>query len=101
MKRYLPHIVFILLVVALTASAQFAYPKLSRTPEVARPAGANLCFQTPTTTTCLAPTYELYVFDSEYTQQGTCLKIKDADGLGYTYLTVNNGLPTFTTSSCE
>lgn len=32
--------------------------------------------------------------------RGSCLKLKDADGTGYTYVTVNNGSLTATTSSC-
>lgn len=39
--------------------------------------------------------------DSNSLTQGACIKIKDFDGDGYTYLTVNNGTQTFSTISCE
>jgi hypothetical protein len=33
--------------------------------------------------------------------QGACLKLKDVDGDGYTYVTANNGVLTASATSCE
>lgn len=38
--------------------------------------------------------------DSNSATKGGCVPIKDADGVGYTYLFVNNGTGNFTTTSC-
>ena len=32
---------------------------------------------------------------------GACIRMLDSDGSGYTYLTVLDGVPTFSTSTCE
>jgi len=40
-------------------------------------------------------------WDSSSATQGACLKIKDFDGDGYTYLTTLNGVATFSITSCE
>ena len=42
-----------------------------------------------------------HFFDSEFLSQGVCLKIKDADGSGYTYLSTNKGTGIFSLTSCE
>jgi hypothetical protein len=39
--------------------------------------------------------------DSNAASQGSCLKLKDVDGDGYTYCYVNNGVMTCSTTSCE
>ena len=40
-------------------------------------------------------------FDSVSASQGACLKLKDADGSGYTYCVANNGTLSCSTASCE
>lgn len=39
--------------------------------------------------------------DSSHASRGGCLKIKDLDGTGYTYCTVNGGSMTCSATSCE
>jgi len=39
--------------------------------------------------------------DSNSATQGGCLKIKDFDGVGYSYITVSNGVMTTSITSCE
>jgi hypothetical protein len=39
--------------------------------------------------------------DSGTGEKGACLKMKDSDGVGYTYVTFNNGTMTATTSPCD
>lgn len=39
--------------------------------------------------------------DSTSATKGSCLKLKDADGSGFTYVVVNNGTLTASTASCE
>lgn len=41
------------------------------------------------------------LMDNPITTKGTCLKLKDADGTGYTYVVANNGVLTASTGSCE
>lgn len=41
------------------------------------------------------------VIDSPSPSQGACLKLKDRDGSGYTYVTVNNGTLTASATSCQ
>ncbi len=53
------------------------------------------------TTTEQYPARLTHTFDSELATQGVCIKIQDADGNGYTYLTTNNGTATFKPNSCE
>jgi len=55
---------------------------------------------TATTTKNIATQYT-HFWGAEYESQGACIKIKDSDGIGYTYLTVNNGQGFFTSTSCE
>lgn len=40
-------------------------------------------------------------FDNNSATTGACIKIKDNDGSGYTYLRVSNGVGTFSTVSCR
>lgn len=40
-------------------------------------------------------------FDNNSATKGACIKIKDNDGSGYTYLRVSNGTGTFSTVSCR
>ena len=54
-----------------------------------------------TTYTKIIPVNTVYVLDSELGGQGVCVKIKDSDGDGFTYLTVNNGVGKFNLLSCE
>jgi hypothetical protein len=42
-----------------------------------------------------------HAFEGEYNVQGACLKIKDENGGGYTYMTTHRGVATFSTISCE
>ncbi len=49
-------------------------------------------FSTATTTTRI---------DSSSLTQGACLVLKDRDGVGYSYVTVSNGVMTTSTTSCE
>src|SRR3990167_7479655 len=84
--------------VAITnAAASFTY---SRTPGYSNPTQTYLTDSTGTTTVSI-PKYSLYNLDSTYTQQGACVRIKDSDGAGFTFLTVNNGVGTFSALSCE
>lgn len=39
--------------------------------------------------------------DSNSSNKGACLRLKDADGSGYTYLLVNDGAGTFSTTACN
>jgi len=56
---------------------------------------------TATSTYSLGAARFTHSFDSEWTNQGTCIRIKDSDGVGYTYLIVNNGVANFSMTSCE
>lgn len=39
--------------------------------------------------------------DSTSLNKGACFKLKDSDGVGYTYMTVNDGVPNFSINFCE
>jgi len=41
------------------------------------------------------------IWDSESTTEGACIKIKDSDGGGHTYMTTLDGVANFSTTSCE
>lgn len=72
-----------------------------KTPEAARQVKTFITIGELSTTTIQIPKNAIHIFDSEYLVQGACLKIKDIDGNGYTFLTVNNGSGTFSAKSCE
>ncbi|MDO8496042.1 MAG: hypothetical protein Q7S43_01150 [bacterium] len=42
-----------------------------------------------------------FMFDTPSTTLGACMRIKDNDGAGYTYLRVSNGVGTFSTVDCR
>lgn len=42
-----------------------------------------------------------FTFESTSATQGACLKLKDSDGSGYTYLRVSDGAASFTTVACN
>jgi len=42
-----------------------------------------------------------FMFDTPSTTLGACMRIKDNDGSGYTYLRVSNGVGTFSTVDCR
>ena len=56
---------------------------------------------TSATTTKNVGTKHTYTFDSPFANQGTCLKYKDSDSSGFTYVTYNNGVQTVSQNSCE
>lgn len=47
------------------------------------------------------PATKIYVFDTDYSEQTSCIKIKDSSGGGYTYLVTDDGVGTFSKTSCE
>jgi len=53
------------------------------------------------TSTPEIPAFRILTFDGEIESQGACLKIRDADGVGFTYLTTQSGAGVFTKTSCE
>lgn len=53
------------------------------------------------TTTRAIPAKFTHFLDTEFLAQGACIKIKDSDGIGYTYLAVNDGVGLFSALSCE
>ena len=73
----------------------------TRSPQVTVSQSEYLTEITATSTIKGAPKREVQSIDSSFAQQGICLMIKDVDGAGYTYLTVNNGTGTFSSVSCE
>ncbi len=40
-------------------------------------------------------------FDTDSTSKGACLVLKDRDGVGYTYVTANNGTLTASATACN
>jgi len=42
-----------------------------------------------------------FKMDSLSNEKGACLALKDSDGDGFTYLTVNDGTPSFSTAPCQ
>ena len=49
----------------------------------------------------LIPSYRIHTFDALEDGQGVCLKIKNGDGNGFTYVTAQNGSLNASTLSCE
>ena len=62
---------------------------------------SSLCKNTGTTTICLEDARITIPFDALYEEQGICFKIKDKSGNGYTYFSVEDGMPLFSILSCE
>ena len=83
----------------LNTVAQARFKDLSPLNQITAKTFKNV--QDTATTTMRIPVNQLYLFDGAYEEQGACFKIKDADSVGYTYLQVNNGTPTFSVNSCE
>ena len=81
-------------------STVFALPKDLRFVNDPNPKLFKVINDTATTTKSI-PANHTYIFGTPYEEQGTCFKLKDSDGVGFTYLQVNNGLPIFSTNSCE
>ena len=57
--------------------------------------------QNTATTTIQVGSKTTVYLDSELINQGACIKIKDEDGGGYTYLTTKGGVGTFSSQSFE
>lgn len=53
------------------------------------------------TTTEKAPAFVVTAFDTILPKQGVCLKLKDADGEGYTYVAASNGELTSSQTPCD
>ena len=47
------------------------------------------------------PKYTTYKFPTNYTTQGTCLILKDSDGVGFTYVTANKGVLSVSATPCQ
>lgn len=62
------------------------------TSTFASTAGLLELFSTATTTATI---------DSNHASRGGCIKVKDFDGSGYTYIVANNGTLTASTASCQ
>lgn len=95
MKYYIT--IGILLASGLIASAavQFRTGENKQNPQTFK-----IVPDTATTTKSIAERYTHFL-DSEFVAQGACVKIKDSDGNGYTYLSVNDGVGSFSALSCE
>ena len=108
MAKKISTILIAIVVYALTilGVAAQAYPILSIPDSQVlqqRKATQNTIFlrSATTTETVALPSYTLHTLDSELDFQGACIKIKNANGMGYTYLTTRDGIATFSTNSCE
>jgi|CXWL01.1.fsa_nt_gi hypothetical protein len=68
-----------------------------------KPAPVTLTLQKSATTTATVeiPKFVVTTLDTNFGNQGSCMKLKDSDGIGYTFLIVNDGVATFSTASCE
>jgi len=82
--------------IVLTATATIKI----RTENIQNPKSFKMISDTATTTKIIAEKFTHFL-DSEFVQQGTCVKIKDLDGNGYTFLTTNKGVGIFSLTSCE
>lgn len=95
--KYMKYILIgILLAGFITASAEIKI----RTNNQQNPTSFKAISDTATTTAQIAAVKTIFL-DSEFMVQGTCLKIKDLDGSGYTYLSTNKGVGAFSLISCE
>ena len=98
-------IMSVLAFAALGVAAQ-AYPILSipdtQVAAQRKAVQTTIFLRSATTTETVAlPSYTLHTLDSELDFQGVCVKIKNANGVGYTYLTTRDGIATFSANSCE
>lgn len=78
-----------------SAAVQFRAPENKQTPQIFKTVADTA------TTTKAIPANFTHFLDVEFLAQGACVKIKDSDGNGYTYLTVNDGVGNFSVASCE
>jgi len=100
--KYLKTFLVILVSVFITSAAVFAAgDPFERSQKYEQKTTNKISVTTATTTKETVAKMFTHNFDTEYTAQGACLRIKDSDGVGYTFLTVNNGTGNFSTISCE
>lgn len=83
------------IVLATPSVVNFETPEYKQTPRVYKNIAVNA-----TSTRSIAARVT-HLFDSEYLEQGVCLRIKDSSGFGYTYLTVEDGAASWSAQSCE
>ena len=60
-----------------------------------------IAIQVSATGTAQVPARHTITLEAQYLTQGVCVRIKDKDGDGYTFLTTDNGVGRFSNSSCE
>ena len=87
--------IFLGSVLVAGAATQIYTSKNSQNPQ-----NLKTIADTATTTRSIATQFTHFV-EAEFLTQGVCVKIKDSDGIGYTYLSVNNGAGYFSSLSCE
>ena len=94
LKKYIL-ILFLLSAVMVSAGtlADLDFPKVKQSK--------TLKILTNATSTKALPEKVIYTLDGIFDGQSVCVKIKDADGAGFTYLTTQAGVGTFTKTSCE
>ena len=54
-----------------------------------------------TTVNGVIPARKTYVFDGAFNEQGVCFKVKNVNGVGYTYLSTQDGSLLVSIISCE
>lgn len=100
MKKILITSFLLLFGVVIANSASISGNLLPFSKKEQKPQSFITVQNTATTTIQVAKKTTVYL-DSELTSQGACVKIKDEDGDGYTYLTTNKGVGIFSSQSCE
>lgn len=92
-----------ILISAFYSNAFDPPPQSYRSAKITQTPGAVLRYRKAATTTAEyeIPANTLYVIDSEFSGQGLCIQMKDSDGAGYTFLQVNDGVATFSTTPCH
>ena len=95
MKYYIVIGIILLTSITALAAVEFRAPTNKQNPQ-----SFKTIADTATPTKQIAQKYTHFL-DSEFLAQGVCVKIKDVDGNGYTYLSVNDGIGNFSLTSCE
>ena len=64
-------------------------------------APGKLCVSSATTSNCSVDAFVPTYFEPRFVGQKVCLALLDTDGVGFTYITANNGALTLSTVGCQ
>ena len=85
--------------IAALAGSAYLYREEPAPLPIAKPGQTRRLNRVSTSTELIEPFF-LYVYDSQKEQTGSCFAIRDASGIGFTYLTAEDGVLKVNAAGC-